>query len=370
MRLISEIQSPTRVRVSYYVRATVGVALFTLFGCQHSSPNGTLSAAQDETIRNIVSISDLGKALFSDTRLSPDGLVSCSSCHDTNRSFTDGQVVTVLAGRPGGTRNTPTLIGIAKNDHFFWDGRIRSLNEAVTLPLTNPSELANPSVELLAKRLSSLAVYNVAFAKAFDREPGEISPREIDRALTEYIVSLQTPSTRFGQFIKSRYQSADLSPEEQLGYKLFKGASGCSTCHSIETESDRGMQRTGLNPSLHLSTIAAKNLGSDTARLAKTILAFDSKQLATSLSSEKKVSALGNFVATKNPRDIARFVAPSLLNIAATAPYMHDGSVLTLEEAVDYELYNRTAEKSSDALTRRERDALIAFLRSLTYGDQ
>jgi cytochrome c peroxidase len=367
MQQISKIRALVRRLAWCCVRLLLSVVPFTLFGCQHPSTSDASSAAQDKYIRNIVSISDLGKALFSDERLSPDGLVSCSSCHDANRSFMDGQVVTVLADRPSGARNTPTLIGIASNDRFFWDGRITSLREAVRLPLTNPTELANPSVEVLAKRLSALSAYNAAFAETFNRKGGEITSQEIEKALSEYIVSLRAPATRFGQFVRSGYKSIDLSPDEQHGYALFKGASGCSTCHSIGVDSESELPRAVQNPPLHLSTIAAKNLGTDTARLAQTVLSFDSKQLAKSLSSEKQVSALGHFVVTKNPRDIARFVAPSLLNIAATAPYMHDGSVSTLEEAVDYELYNRTAEKSLDALTRRERDALVAFLRSLTY---
>lgn len=305
----------------------------------------------------------LGKKLFFDKRLSRDGSISCSSCHDPEKAFADGRPLAQGIDKHRGTRNAPTLLNAAFNTTQFWDGRRPGLEQQALDPLVNPREHGLPGYETLLSTVRHDPIYLEDFRAAFAVAPDQIRIGHIGQAIASFERTLVAGDSAF-----DRYQyggdAGAMSVSARRGLALFQGSARCVGCHSIEkryalfTDNDFHSVNVGLQriaPRLAELTTRLVNARQAGVSLDQTVL------------SEEDLAELGRFVVTLKPADIGKFRTPSLRNVALTAPYMHDGSVMTLQEAVEMELYNRGAEAGRPLiLSPQEKIDVIEFLRSLT----
>lgn len=266
----------------------------------------------------------LGERLFADKRLSADGTVSCLSCHDLKTSGADGLRTAIGVKGRVGTVNTPTVFNAHLNFVQFWDGRARTLAEQAAGPIQNPLEMASNWPDVLAM-LAADPVYVALFQTAYG---GEVSPPTVTDALAAYEATLVTPNSRFDRYLRG--QGDALTALEQAGYRAFLDL-GCASCHQGAGIGGNLFQPFGI-------FLSRPGAGSGAA------------------------SELGRYNVTGLASDKGVFKVPSLRNVALTAPYFHDGSVATLEEAV---WWMGRAQLGRD-LAAGDVAALSAFLRTLT----
>jgi len=256
----------------------------------------------------------LGRVLFFDKRMSRDGTLSCASCHDPNLSFSDGRAFARGIAGAEGTRNSPALINRGYGAVFFWDGRASSLEEQALQPITNPKELGN-TIEVVERRIG-------------------LKRADIADALASYMRTIRSGDSRFDRYAAG--QTSALNELEKEGLKVFRGKGGCSSCHIGPSFTDERFHNTGV--------------------------AWQDGRLADE----------GRFAVSEIERDRGAFKTPTLRDLSRTAPYMHDGSLATLDDVI--ELYSKggrpnpyldTQIRPRD-LTSNEKLALAAFLRTLT----
>ncbi len=272
----------------------------------------------------------LGKRLFFDKRLSKDKSISCATCHDPAQSFSNGK--TVAEGVLGlkGTRNVPSVINRLFGRAQFWDGRSETLESQALAPLLNPSEMAM-SKELILERLKADTVYQQLFEDAFDSVP---TLDGVSKAIASFERTLLSDSTPFDRYEWNGEKNA-LSESAIRGLMLFRGKARCSTCHIGTNFTDERFHNLG----------AGEGEGQKDPGLAQV---------------------------TKNSADFGKFKTPTLRNITLTAPYMHDGSLETLEDVIVF--YNQGGRPNSNLdkevkaleLTNQEKADLLEFLKSLT----
>ena len=298
----------------------------------------------------------LGRALFFDAALSADGEVSCASCHRPERAFADDVAVSRGVHRRSGTRNSPSLLGVARGQALFWDGRRTSLEVLILDPLTHPNEqgMASPAALVLRVRQRHARAHSLAFAGA------EVSAETISQAVAAYLRTLEPGESAFDRF-QFGGDPAALTEAQRQGLRLFLGRAECGRCHSI------GPRTAPLTDELYHPGELREDLQPRLHEVAREVARLPEAERFAAVASREEVAALGRFVVTLRPEDVGRFRTPDLRNVALTAPYMHDGSVPTLREAVERELYYRAG---SDArlgtLTPLERANLVAFLEALT----
>ncbi|KAA2236626.1 cytochrome c peroxidase [Salinarimonas soli] len=275
----------------------------------------------------------LGRALFHDERLSGDGRTSCATCHQPELSFSDG--VARRAGHDGEPlpRRTPPLWNLAWGLTFFWDGRAPTLEAQASGPIENPREMAG-DLAAAAVRLRGDPGAIKAFEAAFPADP-RISEAHVREALAAYQRTLVSPRTRFDDWVAGNEEA--LSAGERAGLALFVGKAGCVACHSGWRFTDEAFHDIGLPQ-------ATPDLGRGEA--------LDLR-----------------------PLDRA-FKTPSLRERVWTAPYMHDGSVPTLEAAVDHYADGIVPRPTLSpdlprglTLSPEERAQLVAFLATLSSED-
>ncbi len=277
----------------------------------------------------------LGKQLFFDPRLSKDGTVSCNSCHNVMAGGADGRPVSVGVGGLKGGRNSPTVWNSALLSVQFWDGRAPSLEEQAKGPLINPVEMAMESHDPMVSRLKLIPGYVSQFKKVFGgKDP--INIENVSKAIASYERTLLTPNAPFDQFLKGNKKA--ISPLAQKGSKLVVEA-GCISCHM------------GVN-------FAGPALPEGTGFYQKFPVFADNEFVAK----YKLTADSGRMEHTKKEEDRGFWRVPTWRNIALTAPYFHNGSVATLDEAV------RVMAKTQLNKTLSEEDvkAIVAFLESLT----
>ena len=267
----------------------------------------------------------LGKALFHDKRLSSDNSISCASCHDVSNGGDDGLPVSVGIGGVKGKLNAPSVYNTRFHFAQFWDGRASSLAEQVSGPVHNPIEM-NSSWPQVVEKLKK----DKQLAARFRRVYGEgVTAENITRAIVSYENNLVTLDSAFDRYLRG--DESAINAQERAGYDLFK-AYGCISCHQGKAVGGNMYQVFGVT----------KNYFAEKEYVRK--------------------ADLGRFNVTGNLSDKYRFKVPSLRNIDQTAPYLHDGSVETLEEMVrimaEYQL-GRPIE--GDHV-----DAIVAFLKTLT----
>lgn len=290
----------------------------------------------------------LGRKLFFDPRLSFSNLTSCATCHVPAEAFTQNGVPR-SKGRDGRLlrRNTPSLLNSVFYERLFLDGRETAFESLIISPLTHRNEMANPSVGWLLDKLRGLNDYQKYFQLLFGRSSPTIG--DIGEALSAYQRSLLSANSKFDRWYFAG-QTKLLSPKEVEGFKLFGGKADCQSCHQIGSQealfTDQGFHDTGLV--WKRWTVVAQN--------------------------RSRLVDLGRFEITGNELDKWRIRTPGLRNIELTAPYMHDGSLKTLADVLDF--YNRGGAPHSGQdvrirplnLSDSEIAAIISFLNTLT-GD-
>jgi cytochrome c peroxidase len=167
---------------------------------------------------------ELGRRLFFDRRLSRDGSISCSSCHDPERAFSDGRAVAVGVFGRTGRRNSPALINRGYGRSFFWDGRIKTLEEQVLKPIEDPNEMDSTLAEAAA-RVS-------------------MTPEEISRALASFVRSILSGDSPFDRYING--DRSALTSEQQIGLQVFRGKANCTACHVGPNFTDERLHNTGV----------------------------------------------------------------------------------------------------------------------------
>jgi len=309
-------------------------------------------------------LTELGQQLFQDPHLSADGTIRCASCHIPDRAYADDrQIARGVEGRLG-TRNAPSLAIIGRSDatSFFWDGRRTTLEQAVLDPFINPVEMGLRDNASLLSKLAADASYRTAFAKGFPRAASPVTLTHVAAALSAYVRSLDRRTSAYDLY-RSQHDPAALNAQAQQGLILFSGKGKCAECHRLEgspvTLTDHAYHRTGVG----LSSVE-QNLPKLTQDVIERSL--QGADIGNRVATHADESQLGRFNVTRNPADIGLFRTPSLRGVALTAPYMHDGSVPTLDEAIDRETYYRSLQAGRPLnLTVQEKRELRAFLEAL-----
>jgi cytochrome c peroxidase len=315
--------------------------------------------SQTITASHLKPLVQLGRKLFLDTRLSRDGTVSCASCHQSDRAFTDGKPRAEGIQGQTGTRNTPSLYNAAYTDAQFWDGRRHNLAEQVLDPFINPREQGLTDHAELLQKFRAAKDYEALFQKAFKRPLAHAAATDIADALSAYINHLKPQHTRLERYLSG--QGQEFSAAEQQGLELFRGRARCADCHHLGTHT-----APLTDGDYHTRGIGLSQLSSRLAKLTKALVAQALPDRERVIGEDPDIAALGRFVVTLQPLDLGKFKTPSLYGVALTAPYMHDGSLATLEEAVDWELYYQGQESRQPiVLSQAERANLLAFLRAL-----
>lgn len=308
----------------------------------------------------------LGEKIFFDKKFSSDGSVSCSTCHDPMHQFTDGKAVATGVGDRHGTRNAMSLLNVGFQTSLFWDGRAADLESQALNPLLNHVEHNLNSEDQLIGIAKSEPIYRDAFSIVFKVTPDAISTAMIAKALAAYERTLLSGGSSFDLYYYGGDKQA-LSESAIRGFELFRGRAHCSTCHTISAH-----DALFTDGEFHASiTNLPKEVNRDLSALTQKVIALknspDREALDRAITTDKEIAALGRFVVTLNPADIGQFKTPSLRNVALTSPYMHDGSVSSLEEVIGDELYIRGAALNYPiVLSTLELQDLRAFLFSLT----
>jgi len=279
---------------------------------------------------------NLGKQLFYDKRLSGDGSRSCYSCHLKENGLTDGKPTAIGAYEAKLPRASPTLWNIGYHKEFYWDGRSKSLEEQALAAWRGGNMGATgkdgrPSLEDICGKLTQIAGYKEQFQKVFG---GPATPQNVARAISAFERTIVSDKAAWIRF-RSGDESA-FSEEAKRGWKIFSEKAKCTNCHD----------------GLLLTDLQYHNVGTGM---------------------DKPKPDVGRFTVTKVEKDTGAFKTPTLLDIAKSAPYFHDGSVATLEQATDLMLAGGKKNKHLDVtnlkpvkLTKQERADLLAFLKVLS----
>lgn len=314
----------------------------------------------------------LGRKLFFDRRLSHNNTMSCGICHVPEQGFTVNEFAQALgAGGRSLRRNAPTMLNVAYQQTLFHDGRETGLETQVVSPLLAHNEMANPSLGYVLDKLRSLDNYTQLFQEAFQRGPGI---ETLGQALAAYQRTLLSGNSPFDRWYYGQQPEA-LSAQAQDGFALFTGKAQCLTCHMITEHhalfTDHSFHNTGIG--WYNSMERTRPKAPTRIQLAPGVFAELPADVIASVS-EPPQSDVGRAEVTLMPEDRWRYKTPSLRNVALTAPYMHDGSLSTLSDVVQF--YNRGGHPNPLLapllrplhLSDIEVAALVAFLESLT-GD-
>ncbi len=265
----------------------------------------------------------LGERLFADRALSHDGAVSCSSCHDLEHGGSNGLPRSAVPGREPGPMNVPTVLNVGLNFRWSWTGRWELMADQIGAAMRAPHALATtPEQAAEAVRPS----YGAAFAEVY---ADGLTPVNLLDALTEYLRSLTTPNAPFDRYLRG--DEGALDEEARAGWEIFRSY-GCVTCHQGVNVGGNLFQRFGVVEDY----LEAR--------------------------SEHTAADVGRYAHTRRDDDRHVFRVPSLRNVALTAPYFHDGSAATLEDAVQVMARYQLGRQLDESQVR----ALVAFLRSLT----
>jgi cytochrome c peroxidase len=312
----------------------------------------------------------LGQKLFSDRRLSVDGTVSCSTCHDPARAFTDGKPTSVGVKGRVGQRNAPTVLNALYNKTQFWDGRVNTLEEQAALPIVNRVEMGRPNLDAAVAQIATVKEYRQAFQRAFGRQP---NGPDLLRAIASYERTQLAFDSPFDHFIAGDKNAIDDSAKR--GWELFNNKARCNKCHAL-TDTQRDVTLFTDNDFHNIGIGIIRHNVVALARQAEQLINSGDTSAIDRAAIQTDMSALGRFLVTKKEKDIASFKTPDIRNVLMTAPYFHDGSQETLWDVIDH--YNKgdglqNPHLDEDiqplALTESDIDDLVAFMASLTSAN-
>ena len=306
----------------------------------------------------------LGRKLYFDTLLSKDGTLSCATCHDVSRGFTDHRSVSEGIGDHLGKRSAPTTMNAALLQSQFWDGRAPTLDEQAKLPILNPIEMGHPDAASAMAAVNTDQTYQGLFQKAYGRAPNY---DDLGRAIASFertLIFLDAPFDRF-----AAGDGTALSASAQRGLALFNGKARCVSCHMINSSNPLGTDNRFHN----IGVSARKQNFEALATQALGILnQSNNSEALDKLAIQTDMSELGRFLVSKQRQDIGSFKTEQLRNVGLTAPYMHDGSLHTLWDVMDH--YNKGGETNAYLdggieplnLSENEINDVVAFLFALT----
>ena len=278
---------------------------------------------------------ELGRRLFYDGRLSADGTISCSFCHEQASAFTHhGHTFSHGIYDQEGTRNAPSVQNMAFQSEYFYDGASNSIEMLSIVPIHNPKEM-DETLEDIVEKLKQDSDYVQRFKHAFDG--GEITSGNVLKALGQFMTMMISANSRYDKYVRNE-PGGELTQQELQGLSVFQQK--CASCHATDLFTDSSFRNNGLPPNPNLND-------------------------------------LGRETVTGFPADRYKFKVPSLRNVALTAPYMHDGRFGSLQSVLNFYtsgmVYSETldpllhdGETLGISLTDEEKQALIAFLNTLT----
>lgn len=311
----------------------------------------------------------LGRRLFFDRRLSINDTFSCAICHIPEQGFTNNEIQTSVGveGRSG-KRNAPMIYNVAYLEIIFHDGRESTLEQQVWSPFLARNEMANPSIGYVIDKIKAIPEYKGLFEQAFNgRGP---TMETVGMALSSYQRTLNSADSPFDRWHFAKQEDA-VSDQVKRGYELFNGKAKCSACHLMHENyalfTDNQLHNTGLGyqASMGITTKTTR------VQLAPGVYADLDNEVIKSVS-RPKANDVGRYEVTENPNDRWKFRTPTLRNVSLTAPYMHDGSLHTLRQVMEF--YNQGGVPNEVlsplikplGLTDEEMDDLVAFMNSLT----
>lgn len=314
----------------------------------------------------------LGRKLFFDRRLSINDTFSCAICHIPEQGFANNELETAV-GVEGRTvkRNAPTIYNTAYLEKIFHDGRESTLEQQVWAPLLARNEMANPSIGYVINKIEAIHEYDGLFEAAFDgRGP---TMETVGMALASYQRTLNAADSPFDRWYFGEQQNA-VNEQVKRGFETFTGKGACSTCHLIHDDyalfTDNRLHNTGLGYQVSMG------IEPETRRVQLAPGVFTDLDTSVIRSvSRAKENDLGLYEITGDPNDRWKFRTLSLRNVALTAPYMHNGTMQTLREVIEFYNHGGIPNELLSPLikplnlTNVEVDNLIAFLESLTGGN-
>ena len=310
----------------------------------------------------------LGRRLFFDRQLSVNGTLSCAMCHVPEQGYTANELRTSV-GMEGVSlrRNAPTLLNVAHHRTLFHDGRAASLEEQALMPLLHPDEMANPDLSTLAARAAAMPGYGALFRRAFG-DP-RVTGTRIASALAAFQRTLLAADSPFDRWRYGGDASA-ITADVRRGFEIFV-ARGCVRCHPVGDRealfTDHRFHNVGVGwrtekrrrSTVHVSLAPGVSASLTAAEIARV--------------GAPETADLGRYEVTRDPLDLRAIRTPTLRNVALTAPYMHDGSLDTLEQVLDHHAHGGSPDDpaqdpgiASLTLSDDDRRALLAFLHSLT----
>ena len=241
----------------------------------------------------------LGRRLYYDPMLSVDDTVACASCHHPDFGFTDGKTVSEGVNGQKGGRNAPTVFNVAYSTTQFWDGRAPNLEKQAEGPVQNPIEMAH-TLEGVEQKLTADPTYQAEFEKAFG--PGPITYEKVEKAIASFERTVISGNSPFDRYFYGGDETA-LSEAAKRGLEIFRNPQkgNCTACHPIGLFTDNQFHNIGVG-----------------------------------VDNQGELTDVGRYEVSKNEADRGAFKTPSLRNTALTDPYMHDGSLKTLKEVVDF----------------------------------
>jgi cytochrome c peroxidase len=317
----------------------------------------------------------LGEKLFNDKRFSSTGEVSCATCHDAKKGFTDSPLkVSEGINKLTGTRNAPTVINSIYFETMFWDGRSPDLEDQALHPFVNPVEMGLKDHQPILDIVTSDAEYVAAFKSVFGKSGAQVTMKEVTQAIAAFERTIVSGDSPFDRYFYGG--EVDALTEQQIkGFDLFVNKGRCVSCHVIEQT-----QALFTDNRFHNVGVGINDIQDEVPDLASEYIGanFRAEEVDVEVLTNKSSSELGRFALTTEFDDLGSFKTPTLRNIAATAPYMHDGSLATLRDVVVH--YNNggvtvEGDPVNDFLsggirpldlTDEEIDALVAYMEALT----
>jgi len=296
----------------------------------HQLANSYMSPLPEQDLNNLSieekKIVELGKKLFYEKKLSGSQTISCATCHDISKYGVDNKALSTGDKNQFGVRNAQTVLNTFLYGDQNWDTKFKSVEDQVMGPIFSELEMAMPDPEALLKRLNADPFYRQAFAEAFPDSKPPVSLDNIKTAIGSFERTLLTPS-RFDDYLKGDLDA--LTPTEKLGLHSF--VINCKSCHSSAL--------VGAGFAVEYPIFGHHEDYSDSG-----------------------LDDLGRYDVTKDPEDKRVFKVPQLRNVEKTFPYMHDGSVKTLEDAIQI----CSMAESNYRLSEKDVTYIAAFLRTLT----
>jgi cytochrome c peroxidase len=311
----------------------------------------------------------LGRKLFFDRRLSLNDTFSCAMCHVPDQGFTSNELATAV-GIEGRSvrRNSPTIYNVAYAELLFHDGREDRLEQQIWGPLLANNEMGNPSVGYLLNKIRRIDDYAGLFEAAFSGRG--VSMETLGEALASYQRTLLSGDSAFDRWYYGGNATA-LSPSARRGFELFSGKAACSACHLVGEDSalfmDNKLHNTGLGYRESMGIRPEKQV----IQVAPGVAIEIDRDIIDRVG-EPAPADVGRYEVTQNPADRWKYKTPGLRNVALTAPYMHNGSLSSLRDVVEFYAGGGVANEGLSPLIRplelnaREKDDLVAFLESLT----